>query len=129
MVHARSRIHNSQTLARAYLSGVDAFFSMVTAEGLGQIFAFAAVFEWYEMTHKDGKWNGNNALQVTKRTRRAPPPLPMRTTTRTAMHRDASRRARRRTHEWALSAPLWRTEPTPLPGPTPSPPHLPSLTG
>mmetsp|Transcript_3180 Transcript_3180/g.6492 ORF Transcript_3180/g.6492 Transcript_3180/m.6492 type:complete len:250 (+) Transcript_3180:53-802(+) len=45
------------------VNGVDAFFSMVPAEGLGQIFAFAAVFEWYEMTHKDGKWNGNNALQ------------------------------------------------------------------
>jgi len=45
------------------VNGVDAFFTMIPASGLGQIFAFCAVFEWYEMTHKDGKWNGNNALQ------------------------------------------------------------------
>jgi len=45
------------------VDGVTAFFTMVPALGLGQIFAFCAVFEWYEMTHKDGKWNGNNALK------------------------------------------------------------------
>jgi len=44
------------------MNGVDAFFGL-GPEALGQIFGFVAIFEFYEMTHKDGKWNGNNVLQ------------------------------------------------------------------
>lgn len=40
---------------------VDAFFGLPPA-ALGQMFFFAAIFEFYDMTHKDGKWAGNNVL-------------------------------------------------------------------
>ena len=108
----------SLTSLQNHLSGVDAFFSMVPAEGLGQIFAFAAVFEWYEMTHKDGKWNGNNALQVTRRAE--PPPPGPRTYKRTA-HREAPVRCTRT----AAHSPLQFGSPTPDPTPSihRSPPH------
>lgn len=44
------------------ISPVVALFDRVPASGIGQIFAFIAIFEWYEMTHKDGKYVGNNVL-------------------------------------------------------------------
>lgn len=44
------------------LNPIQAFFDTIPLNGLGQIFFFCAVLEWYEMTHQDGKWFGNNVL-------------------------------------------------------------------
>mmetsp|Transcript_24046 Transcript_24046/g.32869 ORF Transcript_24046/g.32869 Transcript_24046/m.32869 type:complete len:258 (-) Transcript_24046:51-824(-) len=44
------------------LNPIQAFFESTPLNGLGQIFFFCAVLEWYEMTHQDGKWFGNNVL-------------------------------------------------------------------
>ena len=37
---------------------VSAFFNL-PGTALAQIFGFVSIFEFYEMTHKDGKWVGN----------------------------------------------------------------------
>jgi len=63
-IHFPGMLSSSEGISFASLDAmnpVDAFFGL-PASGLGQIFAFCAIFEFYEMTHKDGKYVGNNVL-------------------------------------------------------------------
>merc|ERR1719424_611063 len=64
-VHFPGMLSVSKGVAFADLEkvdGVTAFFTQTPALGIAQILMFCAVFEWYDMSHVDGKWAGNNAL-------------------------------------------------------------------